>query len=910
MKFLLLTLFLLSGLLIGAAERAPFSLNLNWHLLRNPPTDVSLTAIPPGAEKVKLFNDVCNLGKAPARSAAVFYNEFEAPADGLMQVGMAADWWLECFLDGKPVFSTLPGGNGTQSFSPENHVFDLPVKKGRNLLAVRVLAGSDGWRFVCGEVPFRKVRPGIYEVKAGKEWRPVKMETVDWLERRRGRNPIDWSVRLDSIQVKPGTALDFSLLFPKHDIDKLGRVVVNRDGKLAFAAAPKQPVRFRGFNMVVNNGWRTRFNSMNREELEELAEYIRLRGMNVIRVHYLDAFLCRHHADPHQRPKRAFNADQLPATPEELPIDRAMLDRYDWFVKCLRDRGIYLLVDLANSKEGWSNFHPVPDAPADVARNRLYFDERYRKNWSAAAEFMLTRVNPHTGTRMKDDPQYIGVTFYNEQDIQPFHLEVFAPIWKERFPQYRSALTLKLLSGKGEESEAARKFILGLMADMNRFYMGEMKRLGFPGLLTNYDMHQRLMEIPARSELTATAMHVYAGAPSGVRLPLSTPGYQQKNVVYPWEKGKEFRLNRNSTITSSNWMGRAAMTRIAGKPFLLTEYAQLPGSRFAHEEGLMVGGFAALQGWDLLTPHSDTVRIYYYPASSSPFAVDFHPTVRASEAVTALAWQRGDVAEAKHLVDFAVTPEIVNSSDFLNSPGRLYNALSMLVKIGTSYPAPYPKAALTVTPNAFTPVISTEFLAEPAKEHGRPKVNLDGLVKTLRNKKLLPPGNRTDPEKGIYQSETGQLTFDTKNGVLTVVTPKLEGATVKSDQPLKLDALTIRSSSLPASITAASLDGAPLRGSKRILLVHATNAASEGTVYSNEFFDAEIEIGTFPMLIRSAKFAVELETRSAAAPKIYALNFDGTREKELPTKWQTGKLSFELDTSTLEYGTVFYEIVY
>ena len=64
-----------------------------------------------------------------------------------MQIGMAADWWFECRLNGEAVYSTLAGGNREQQFSPENHVFNLPVKKGRNLLAVPFWPGRPAGNF-------------------------------------------------------------------------------------------------------------------------------------------------------------------------------------------------------------------------------------------------------------------------------------------------------------------------------------------------------------------------------------------------------------------------------------------------------------------------------------------------------------------------------------------------------------------------------------------------------------------------------------------------------------------------------------------------------------------------------------------------------------------------------------------
>lgn len=64
--------------------------------------------------------------------------------DQTVKMGASADWWMTWTVNGKQVYTTLPQGNGSAG-SPTGHVFDIPLKKGRNIIAVKVLAGSQGW---------------------------------------------------------------------------------------------------------------------------------------------------------------------------------------------------------------------------------------------------------------------------------------------------------------------------------------------------------------------------------------------------------------------------------------------------------------------------------------------------------------------------------------------------------------------------------------------------------------------------------------------------------------------------------------------------------------------------------------------------------------------------------------------
>ena len=95
-----------------------------------------------------------------------------------------------------------------------------------------------------------------------------------------------------------------------------------------------------------------------------------------------------------------------------------------------------------------------------------------------------------------------------------------------------------------------------------------------------------------------------------------------------------------------------------------------------------------------------------------------------------------------------------------------------------------------------------------------------------------------------------------------------------------------------------------------ILLIAATMAVNEQTVFNNDRFDVEIDFGVFPLLYRSGRFSLTLANRSANAPEVYALNLDGTRERKLKTSFRNGTLSITMDTSKFEYGTPFFEILY
>ena len=99
------------------------------------------------------------------RSAYVFI-AVTAPQAGTYRIGLGADWWLEAWLDGRPLGNTLVSGNGPAPAAASDHAFTAWLGEGPHCLAVRVRSGSAGFVLAAGD--------------------PVESE--DQIERQRRRN--------------------------------------------------------------------------------------------------------------------------------------------------------------------------------------------------------------------------------------------------------------------------------------------------------------------------------------------------------------------------------------------------------------------------------------------------------------------------------------------------------------------------------------------------------------------------------------------------------------------------------------------------------------------------------------------------------------------------------------------------
>lgn len=857
--------------------------------------------------KVTLKDNVLNLLQyakpSGEKTPAIVFNEFESKEDGWMQIGCAADYWFEFYVNGKRIYDTLATGNRESSYLPTDHVFNFPVKKGINRIAVRVLSGSAGWKFVCGKVPFREKTSRITEVKRGKEWRPVKMDPVQW----KHITPR----RINQWKRIPGSALDLSQYVKRYDIDRCGRLKADSNGRLFFESDPGEPVRLRGFNFTPGT-WTHCFYKFSKPEIEEFADQIYLAGMNILRFHFLDGALAGVNGLPKQGKDRKDIAEiHIPQSVDELKIDSAFAERYYYLLKCLRERGVYVMLDIFTSRGLMTEAVNAKDYP----RFQMFDNPVYQKHWKTAFDFLLKKPNPYTGKALIDDPQLIGITFFNEQEhlFNPNSPENkrFTTEWREVRGASAPEFNFTLLRSDSPDGAAAREFLRGKIRKMNEFYLGVVRESGFKGFVTNWDMFMRNLEGDARKDFNAVAMHTYFAHPNSV--PLYPPNYRQRLSYGKWLKGKMVSVSQSSSLSlSNNYIGRAAATRVLGKPFFMTEFSHCGYNRFAHEEAPMWAAYASLQDWQMLTPHSNLIKLYYQPFQPNAFDSGENLSGVMTSLFCAFGWQRGDIQSAKHAVSFHVPERVLESPQYVGAIGSAYNALFMLTRIGSDYQnANNPAATLNLVPKLFTGATSMGMWVMLNEEKEKNLALLRDHVTTLRQNGILPAGNRTSVERGIFESETGEIRMDVQKHTLTIDAPKFQAVVLKKSEPVTLSTLSVKSVSTPCTIAAISLNNnKTVRDSDRLLVVIGTMFSAENAVFSTENFDAELDVGDMQQVIRSGKFEFSLKTSRKKLPRIYALNLNGSHEREIPASLKNGELIFSLDTSSLEYGTPYFEILY
>ena len=749
-------------------------------------------------------------------------------------------------------------------------------------------------------------------IEEGAEWRPVEMGNHECVPKQ--------PVRIPELEIVRGTALDLSQVRPWHNIDANGRVISDSEGRLVFENAPDRPVRMRGFNCTYGGNW-DGFHTASKDEIVALANQIRLMGFDLVRLHFFDAKFVGLSGLKWYKFRDCLADDAMPQTKEEIDaiVDKDFLDRFHWFVKCLRDQGVYLLFDVITPP----NMMMTRAKKAEIKpRVNLFFSDKYRRHWKAAFDFWTQTMNPYTGTRFLDDPQVIGLTFCNEQDFVTFDksdLSFFTSAFRAEYGADMPEFKADLLWSEGVASDNARAFIRARVREMTDFYIGVATKRGFRGLLTQWDMLKTPLGTDARRSLSAVAMHAYHAHPK-FKIPLPE-GVKNERRREPWNKGTCTEVPRGTSLTDDgrNYFERTAMARVLGKPFFVTEFSHVPGNDCVQEAPVVQSAVAALQDWQALLPHANTVRLWHY--DPFPFFDEgMNLMARVASVATAFGWQRGDISRAPHAVSFTIPESMLNSVDLVPSLNRAYSDMAFVTRIGSDVADKCGSVAtLNLVPvhpkdKAKDITQANDILNEsvPQLQMGKEELLGEAMVARLRRSGILPPGNSTNPSIGFFESETGEVKTDLRKASMTVDAPRFQAAALKPGQTARLSQLSVESVSVPASVLAISLDpDRSVSGASRVLLIVATQFLQEGaTVMRNGKRNLFIDEGpSYRQLMRAGRFRFSVAVNAQEVPKVYALRMNGTRAFDVPAKLHDGGLLFDMDMSGFEHATPFFEIV-
>ena len=183
---------------------------------------------------------------------------------------------------------------------------------------------------------------------------------------------------------------------------------------LSFLNAGESPagkrglLQARGDRLVFEDGTVARFWGTNltaytlfatsKDDVKRQAHRLSQLGFNLVRLHHHDS----EWVDPNIFGDRN--------TPSTLNLSAAMLEKLDWWMKCLKDEGIYVWLDLHVGRrlkpaDGIDGFTEISQGhPTAGLFGYNYVNQSIREAMKRFNELYLGHQNRFTGLRYKDDP--------------------------------------------------------------------------------------------------------------------------------------------------------------------------------------------------------------------------------------------------------------------------------------------------------------------------------------------------------------------------------------------------------------------------------------------------------------------------------------------------------------------------
>jgi hypothetical protein len=265
--------------------------------------------------------------------------------------------------------------------------------------------------------------------------------------------------------------------------------------------------------------------------------------------------------------------------------------------------------------------------------------------------------------------------------------------------------------------------------------------------------------------------------------------------------------------------------RLPGHPHVQTEIAWNKPNRFGAEADLLVSAYASLQGVD---------GVYFFATENGNWANNgggvwpfMMPGEIGQSPADALQYRRYDLKPGA-----TVIRQVTSVDDVLN----LKSAAMIEGRNADFRIAEAPKSGLAGELSSFDPL---SFFV------GRVERTLDPNATPV----ATDLGKDIDRDKKIITSSTGEIVWDYGQGLLTVNSPRSQAVTgfLAKAGPIKLGDVTIESGNDYGSIHVISLDGAPLAGSKKILI----QAFTEEKMYGFKSAHGVIQdIGRPPITVR------------------------------------------------------------
>lgn len=724
-----------------------------------------------------------------------------------------ADWW-------NPAVSLPNARLGWAGDNPHASVglyisrFPIPDRPLRSISFAA--AGGAVW-MVCGLALGEDVPPPAQPpdiLDEDARWRPT---AVGW-------------------EVEPGSALDLSAF----NAGPVPGRLLSRGAHFVLESAPAKPVRLLGANLCFSA------NFPEHAIADRMAKGFRQLGYNSIRVHHFDGGLVKKGGDGTE-------------------LDPEQLDRLEYLVAACKREGLWLTTDLYVSRTIPKG--AIPELPDKEVRQEfkalIPLLPSAMDNWKRFATNLLTHRNPYTGLTWAEDPALATLSLVNEDNL---------PSWMNNDPDIKALFDARFEGFIASQPEAERS---GPARDQARWqWLWRMQAaayvtmrehvvaLGVTAPTTGANMQNDLWTTALRDGFDFVDNHAYHDHPRFPQQKWRLPyGFHQRSAVA--------ELLRVPTAL--------AHTRRLDRPFTVSELNYCLPNHHRAEYAAGVPAVAGLQDWAGVWRFAfagDIKQITGDPPADG-FDLSRDPIAQLGDRAMALLYRRGDVAAAPWAVALGYRAEDAARWREV-SPNHAYIALALHSRTGV---LPASELAAGRWPADLRCVVELD-QAGAVEASGLPVLPCDErLPQTLAASGLIKAED-FDLAKRRVRSADGQVVCDAAAGRLTVVGSRSVAAVLPGgdEAPVAVGAVTLVNRDRdPATVVVAALEAGGLDTSKRILVLHLTDAQNGKIRFADRKHTLVEHWGASPMLIRAGAVGVRLP--GSGKMKAWALDLRGVRRE-------------------------------
>jgi Cellulase (glycosyl hydrolase family 5) len=599
------------------------------------------------------------------------------------------------------------------------------------------------------------------------------------------------------------------------------------------------PVKFWGANLMANALFGT-----SDAEINAHAKRIAQLGFNLIRIHHHDSPWVKQNIFKNQQDNTQELSDEA-------------FKKLDWWIKCLKDQGIYIWLDLHvgrafTEKDAIADFEELPKAKGKKNSDRAgikgfnYYNESIQKQMQRFNEAYLNHVNSFTDLAYKDDPAIMALLVTNENDLSHHFGNALLP--NKGVPKHNAIFT-----------NDAKQFaqINGLSSNKvwHTWEMGEPKiYLSDVEHRFNQKMLPHLRSLGTKSMLATTNSW---GKMEISGLPSLTDG--DLIDAHSYGNAEEFSLNPRYNPGFLTWLGAAQVTAM---PLSVTEWNM--GSFPVVDRYTMplyTASIANLQGWDAMMLYGYSQAKLDRMTKGSNFSSYNDPAIIGLMPAAALLYRQNHVSPAKQNYELKLSKD-----DFFYKKQDPTTSATIRTLLETS--------RFTVT------VPATKELPWLKNKQASAKAS----IVTDANKDFIPEG------QNFVQSDTGELKRDWEKGIHTINTPKSQIASGWiGGKAIKLDEVTFNVDTKNAVVAVQSLDDKALKNSKHIFIT----AMARSILLKNN---------KLPFLSEPVTGTIALSAPSGLT--LYPINRLGEREAPMKASYQKGSYQLKFDGSSQSHWYV------